>query len=105
MTNKTEKISKMISERVHQIDPDAEVYLFGSRARGDENIDSDWDLLILTLNSVSLQEEQKFRHHLIPLELITGEAFSTFVFEKKDWETRHRITPFYKNITKELIQI
>jgi hypothetical protein len=27
-----------------------------------------------------------------------------WVHEKKDWETRHTITPFYQNVTREGIQ-
>jgi uncharacterized protein len=105
MDMRAENIKKMIAKWVHELDPDAEVYLFGSRARGDFKKDSDWDLLILTNSPVTLKDEQRFRHHLIPLELETGEAFSTFVFERKDWETRHNITPFYQNVTNESIQI
>ncbi len=98
-------IAKMISNRVHQLDPEADVYLFGSRVRGDEKADSDWDLLILTKYPVSLKDEQKFRHFLIPLELETGEAFSTFVYEKNDWNKNHHITPFYQNVSSEGIKI
>jgi uncharacterized protein len=105
MDTRADKIKKMIAKWVHEVDPDAEVYLFGSRARGDFKKDSDWDLLILTNYPVTLKDEQRFRHHLIPLELETGEAFSTFVYEKLDWETRHKITPFYQNVTREGIQI
>ncbi|MGC9353015.1 MAG: nucleotidyltransferase domain-containing protein [Mariniphaga sp.] len=105
MILRKERIQKLIGERIRQIDSDAEVYLFGSRARGDFKQDSDWDLLILTKNPVSLRDEQRFRHHLIPLELETGEAFSTFVVEKEDWETKHQVTPFYQSIKNELIRI
>ena len=105
VTKKVDRTKKMIAKWVHEVDPMAEVYLFGSRARGDYKKDSDWDLLILTNYPVTLKDEQRFRHHLIPLELETEEAFSIFVYEKKDWETRHTITPFYQNVTREVIQI
>jgi len=77
MDTRADMIKKKIVRRVSEIDPDAEVYLFGSRARGDFKKDSDWDLLILTNYPVTLKDEQRYRHHLIPLELETGEAFST----------------------------
>ena len=38
------RIKSGISER----DSKAEVYLYGSRARGDKRTDSDWDILVLT---------------------------------------------------------
>ena len=105
MYTNADTIKKMIAERVNEIDPKAEIFLFGSRARGDFNENSDWDILILTNYPVSLKDEQRFRHHLVFLELETGEVFSTFVYEKKDWETRHKITPFYQNVIKESYQI
>lgn len=33
---------------IQQIDKDATVILYGSRARGDNKKDSDWDFLVLT---------------------------------------------------------
>ncbi len=87
------------------IDPKAEVILFGSRARGDERTDSDWDILILTDYPADLQTERKFRDKLYDLELETGESFSVFAYSKKDWMTRQRITPFYQNVTREGIRL
>ena len=40
-------IQDKISESIHNNDPYAEAYLFGSRARWDYRVDSDWDILIL----------------------------------------------------------
>jgi uncharacterized protein len=80
------------------IDPNAQVIVFGSRARGDAKEDSDWDILILTSMPVSMEVEKSFRNILFELEIETGEVFSTFVYQKKIWNTRHRLTPFYKNV-------
>lgn len=46
MTNNSE-ILEEIKRVVLQVDFDAEVVLFGSRARGDFHEESDWDLLVL----------------------------------------------------------
>ncbi len=40
-------ISKLVKQEVTKIDPKAEIILFGSRARGDFRMDSDWDFLVL----------------------------------------------------------
>jgi len=87
------------------IDPKAEIILYGSRARGDERADSDWDILILTDYPVDLQIERNFREKLYDLELETGESFSVFAYSKKDWKTKQRITPFYQNVTQEGISL
>jgi len=101
MNTKTEYISRLILKTIHLIDPNAEVILYGSRARGDERSDSDWDILILTDDTVDIQEERKFRDKLYDLELETGESFSIFAYSKNNWETKQRITPFYQNVTRE----
>jgi predicted nucleotidyltransferase len=101
MKAKTQHISQLIRNSISSIDPKAEVILYGSRARGDERIDSDWDILILTDYYVNLQIERKFRDKLYDLELETGEPFSVFAYSKNDWQTKQRITPFYQNVTKE----
>lgn len=105
MKDKTQNITYLIRQTINDIDPDAEVILYGSRARGDEKPDSDWDILILTDYAVDLNTEQKFRDKLYDLELDTGEPFSVFVYSREDWTTKQRITPFYENVNQEGITL
>ena len=105
MKRKTELITKLIREKVSEIDPDAQVILFGSRARGNERLDSDWDVLILTEYSIDIEKENQFRNHLYDIELETGEPISLFAYSKTDWNTKQRISPFYANVRKEGISL
>lgn len=105
MNKKTKHITQLIREAVNLADPAAEVILYGSRARGDERPDSDWDILILTDYAATPDTERKFRDKLYDLELETGEIFSVFVYSKNDWQYRQRITPFYQNVSKEGVRI
>ena len=95
----------MIRKKVSEIDPEAKVILFGSRARGDERIDSDWDVLILTEYSIDIAKENQFRNHLYDIELETGEPISLFAYSINDWNTKQRISPFYANVRKEGINL
>jgi predicted nucleotidyltransferase len=99
-------IKNLIRTRIKQKNPNAEIILFGSQARGDFNKDSDWDILIL-LNQldVSRDTEMEYREELFEVELETGEPISTFVFSKNEWESKHKITPLYKNIKTEGIEL
>ena len=101
MKDKTKRISHLIHEAVLAVDPDAEVILYGSRARGDENPGSDWDILILTDAPVDMDIENAFRDKLYDLELETGEPLSIFIYSKLNWNSKQRITPYYQNITQE----
>jgi len=103
-TDKT--ITQKIKKAVKEIDPMAEVILYDSRARGVAKKDSDWDVLILENKpTVTLKDEQVFRHRLYDIALETEQCISVFVYSKKKWETKYYVTPLYKNIQKEGINL
>lgn len=106
MNSKEKHIIALIKTKIQAKNPEADIILFGSHAKGTANDDSDWDILIL-LNSldVSRKLEQEYRHELFDIELETGEPISTFVFSKTDWEENHSVTPLYYNISREGIRI
>jgi predicted nucleotidyltransferase len=101
MKEKDTHIATRIRTEINRIDPKAKVVLFGSRARGDAKKDSDWDLLILIDSQNIREKEDLFRDKIYDLELETGEIISMFVYNNKDWTSRHKITPLYKSIKKE----
>ena len=105
MKRKSRHIAQLIRKNIGMIDPQAEIILYGSRARGDERPDSDWDILVLTDYPVDLKGERKFRDNLYDLELETGEPFSVFVYSKNDWLTKQKITPFYNSVIQEGVKI
>lgn len=105
MNKRTEHIMQLIKINISEIDPEAQVILYGSRARGDARDDSDWDILVLTNYPVTYKKEKLFRDHLYDLELETGESLSLFIYSKNEWNTRQHITPYYHNVTSQGIQL
>lgn len=105
MKRKTFLIAQLIKQNIAEIDPKAQVVLYGSRARGNERSDSDWDLLLLTDYPIDINKEREFRNHLYDLEIETGEPFSLFAYSKADWEAKQNITPFYTSVTKDGIRL
>lgn len=99
------EILYQIKKSVQEVEPQSEIILYGSRARGDEKEDSDWDLLILLPYVTDLKEEQKFRHKLFYLELQFGQSISTLVKSKKEWENKFNFTPLYQSILQEGIRL
>ncbi|MCL6479947.1 MAG: nucleotidyltransferase domain-containing protein [Peptococcaceae bacterium] len=110
MSNKLEKRTRIINKPVLQrcrdliwkIVPGATVILYGSRARGNADPESDYDLLVLVKGYVNWQLEERIREELYPLELETGIAFSLVVFSEEDWNTPlYRAMPFSRNVRQE----
>lgn len=106
MIRRKQHIIQLIRQKVNELDNTAEVILYGSRARGDNKRDSDWDVMILlNRKDVDKRVEQVFRHHLLDIELEIGVPISVFVYSKSDWEGKYSITPLFKSIKKEGILI
>jgi len=96
------QIQDRIKTTIHDKDPKAIAYLFGSRARGDYRDDSDWDILILIdSNKVTNEIEDKFRDDLYDIELETGQIISTFIYSKDYWKNTLIYSPLYKNVNRE----
>jgi len=106
MTERESQIANLIRTRIKKQDPGAEVILFGSHARGQSNEESDWDILILIDRpKANRSVEDLYRSEMFDLELELGEPISTFVYSKKDWESKFLFTPLYQNIKKEGIKL
>ena len=82
MQQATLSIPTQISQAVRRVEPQAEIILFGSRARGSARPDSDWDVLILLDGKVTLAREQMLFGSLSKVELATEEVFSILTYEK-----------------------
>jgi predicted nucleotidyltransferase len=89
-----------------QLLPNEKVILFGSQARGDAHEDSDWDLLII-LNKkgkITSDEDTDYGYPFDKIGWKYGVAVNTLVYSADDWKYR-KITPLYKNIEVEGIEI
>ena len=78
------------------------LYLYGSRARGDNRSDSDWDLLILLdkpkLSSVDYDYGYLFREFGWDI----GEEISPHIYTKKQWD-EWTFLPYHKNVERDKI--
>lgn len=103
---KQDRLLDEIIEVVNSYAPDSEIYIYGSRARGDAGRLSDWDVLILVEDpTITIDFETKLMDQLYELEPETGAIFSPLIYTKKEWLENHPITPLFENIQKEGVKI
>jgi len=95
-------IIQLIKTSVGHTEPNATLILYGSFARGDYRDNSDLDILVLVdKDKITRLDQKRIKYPLYDIEFDTGTIISPLVFSRKDWETKHRNTPFYENVYKE----
>lgn len=82
------------------------VYLFGSRARGTERPDSDYDLLLVVRDNFSLSDKDALYDQVIDILLETGRLISLKIFRQKEFQRlRDLNTPFMSRVLKEGVKV
>ncbi len=97
-----EEILQEIKRRVLALEPEAEVWLYGSRARGDYNDNSDWDLIVIVPRELNYKQKQKIHYTIYDFGMEIGELFSIFIHTRKQWE-KYKFIPFRQEVEKEKI--
>lgn len=101
---------KVLLERVkrviHEMEPEAEIILYGSRARKDSDAPSDWDFLILLDGPVNDKRIDKIRHRLYEIEWEFNEVLCSIICNRKEWNSPlYKSMPFHQNVELDGIVI
>ena len=95
-----------IKQAVYEVEPDAEIILYGSQSRGDATSESDWDLLILVDGSVNDERTDRIRHRLYETEWEYGEVISSIVRSREEWNSKiYQAVPFHRQLEQEGIRL
>jgi predicted nucleotidyltransferase len=99
---KRDELITQIRQAVHEIEPESEIILYGSRSRGDALSDSDWDFLILVDGSTSDERTDRIRHRLYEIEWESGEVISSIVRNREEWDSDlYQTMPFHQRVRQE----
>jgi predicted nucleotidyltransferase len=91
-----------VKEAVKQVEPSAQIILYGSRARADFHEGSDWDFLILVDGVVDAVRTDRVRHAIYDVELETNEILSSIVKNRQEWlSPKFQIIPLHENVERE----
>ena len=87
---------------IRAVVPDADVILYGSRARGDAAEDSDYDLLVLVDRPVTVTLREQLVSSIYPLELESGAVLTLITYSRDLWNSRlYQAMPFHENVDRE----
>ncbi len=100
-----DQILKDIKQAVLSVDPQAEIVLFGSRARGDYKEDSDWDVLVLTDKAQdNAVHKLKILDAIYDVELRSGYLITPIIRNKKLWQTL-KVSPLFNEVRKDGVEL
>ncbi len=101
-----ETILQLIKTTVNYYIPDAEISLFGSRARADADIDSDYDILVITNKMMSPKEKLPLKTSIRKKLLQSGIRTDILIQSKKDIAIKKKLPGhIIRNILKEAIML
>ena len=111
-----QRMLQRIKQNVHEVEPEAEVWLYGSRARRDARADSDWDVLVLSSKaSLTFREEEAFMddgdewqedpRERLEFQLRLYEIFKQQSLQLRSLETTNRFTrePVYTDEDAKIV--
>jgi len=102
--NRSEDIEllRRCKNAVTDVAGDAELVLYGSRARGDAKEHSDYDILVVVDGPVDMRLEEKILSNVYPLLLETGRMLTLIIYSKQQWDSPlYRAMPLHKNVDRE----
>lgn len=101
-----ETLIKEIKQAIREVEPEAEIILYGSRSRGDADSESDWDLLVLLDGPVKDERIDRVRHRLYEVEWESDEVISSIVRNRDQWNSSlYRTMPFHQRVREEGIRL
>jgi hypothetical protein len=89
---------------VRQFLPAAEVYLYGSVARGTHGSESDYDFLVVTDEPLTTGDEEVIWDAVFDVEMAHGVPISVQFCAKDEWQ-QHQSMPFYVEVRRDGIAL
>jgi uncharacterized protein len=91
---------------IRRVVPDADLILYGSRARGDAQEYSDYDILVLVDQPVSIALKDQILSGIYPLELETGAMLTLVTYNRRQWESLpYKEMPFHRNVERDGVMV
>ncbi len=101
-SQETSSLLKKVQNKVHSLLPGADIILYGSQARLEADLESDWDFLILLDHQPDQQIVAELRDRLYELELESDTVLCTIVRSRDEWNSElYSILPFKEIVERD----
>ena len=95
------ELLRRCKQAIRSVVPDADVILYGSRARGDAADDSDYDLLVLVDRRADPAIHKRLISSIFPLEE-NGAVLTLSVHNRDRWNSElYRAMPFHEDVDRD----
>ncbi len=85
--------------------PDAELMLFGNRAKGVYDAQSDWDILILTTNDYPKTLKWELQEKLFDVTMQQGARVNILLAQKAKWNTEQEYEILRKRVEENMLPV
>ena len=103
---KREDLLNSIKYVIEEIEPGAQIVLYGSQSRRNSTSESDWDFLILVDGPIDENRIDRIRHRLYEIEWNTGVVISSIIRNHEEWNSSpYSSTPFHDHVTQDGITL
>lgn len=99
VSEKDKALLREVKDLIRTVVPTANVLLYGSVATGTQGQESDYDILVLTDEPLSKNEERRIERQVLDLELTHDVILSTIYHSKAEWDRRADL-PFHSEVEK-----
>ncbi|MDQ2753465.1 MAG: nucleotidyltransferase domain-containing protein [Bacteroidota bacterium] len=99
------EIFLLIKSKVREVIPTAGVYLFGSRANGNSNEESDWDVLILLTDKPDRKIKLSIHLALFPLSVQIHTFINTVIVSQPDWNNNPCYYSMHQSIVAKRVAV
>ncbi len=106
VSSRDQQLLRDIKAIVHASIPSARVLLYGSVARGTQDSESDYDILVLTDHPMSRWEQNEIRGLVFDWEVERGVVVSMLFRSMEEWDSPlTRVSPFRCAVEKDALAL
>ena len=99
---KREELLKRVKIAIQEVEPQADIILYGSQSRGEARAESDWNFLVLIDGPVDDDRTDTIRHKLYEIEWEYNEILSSIVRNRQEWRSqRYCNMPIHQQIEQD----